>query len=873
MALRITQQSEDVVVEGEGSPIRVTQQSEDVVITDQGTGRVSQEGVHVIASPDAKLDVSQQGLLAIAKHDTKVQISQIGIYVLVPILHQQIITYSDRYPVFRLWVVDENDDFVADLTQYLVSAKLDFTEELKSATAVMQLDNTDGLFDQTVDGALSEYAAQRVIFNFKKGFRDPVTNDVTLYPAFWGRIRNTSLGYSRKGTEVINITLFDNLGDIVKQKIISPEYVNWQAVNIGYDLLTTYGKILPSKVLLDSSIDYVFPDVQFPEYFVADALQALFDPILYSVRTDYSGNIVAVPKIGTSVGGVGYLGYPDQLTEPSSGDIIKVLSDGTTIQDVQIESTSMEYTNQVHAMGKATDDIIVIGPEQMLFYEEDSSITANDSKVFQKFYGGSPGATNLQLAKDVYIDFSYSTNHQLDTAPRHIHIDALGDYRVYNEDPHWVGGIQVLAITSTFITYRIYGVQFSSGGGLSVRHHGGYDFSLIAYGKPVSSNANYINKYIDYNVHTVTHEDVTSRNIYSDQITYQVLNYPMAMSVPVTAYINGVAVGTNAADNSELTSVFKVRYQDGQIVFTNPLYKDWYADSHYTGGTTSSNSVSWILDALTLPAPAAVYSTARINDSHYIITGLQAGIGYTIRLHFADPVSNGSKQRIFTVYANGSPIVTDLDLWDTVKSSTRPYIEEVTGVSSDLSGNIDLFIGIHDPSTGLLDHIHNPSDPDYISTAVGPALICGIELFNASTPGPEIFTNNSGGTDILAPKPSVWVDYGYSPEQVSWGIQSMDINNPLITTDEQLIQTGTYWVNRSAWQRWPMNVILASEPIVYCGDLIKFFFPKKNTDYVMYVSKITRLSERPDPNQPNDDSNPDMDTYAGFLIYKKNRLS
>jgi len=871
MPIRVTQDSVDVVTEGEGSPIRVTQQNVDVVIEDDGGGVVSQVSIQAIGAADSALDVSQVGILAVAKHDTVAQLSQVGIYVLVPILHQEVFTYSDRYPVFRLWVVDENDDFIADLTQYLVSTKLDFTEELKAATATIQLNNEDGLFDDTLSGTLSAYVAQRTIFQLSKGFRDPVTNDVTLYPAFWGRVRSVDGDYARDGTEVVSVTLFDNLGDIVKAKIISPDYVGWQAVNIAKDLLVSYGRINTNKVLLDSSIDYTYEDVQFPEYYVADAVQALFDPILYSIRCDYSGNVTVVPKIGTSSGGYGIKGYPDQLTEPTSGQIIKVLPDGTTIQSINFGQTSMMYTNQVHVMGKATSDIIVIGPEQMLFYLQDSSIEANVSRTFQQFYGNNGGGTNLQLAKDIVIDFSYSTDHNLDTAPHHIIITEIGDYRVYNSDPHWVGGIKVLAITNTFVTYKIYGVQFSSGGGLSVRHHGGFDFSLICSGKPVSSNANYINKYVDYNVTNVTHEDVTSRNIYSDQITYQVLNYPMAMSVPVTVYINGVSVGTNAADNSQLTSVFKVRYQDGQIVFTSATYKNWYADAYFTGGSTQANGVAWIVDALTNPAPVAVYQTARNGNFHYHLTGLQAGIGYTLRLHFADPDSTGDRQRIFTVYVNGAPIVTDLDIYNTVESKTRPHIEEVTGVASDIDGNMDIFIGTIDPTTGLPDHIHDSSNPDYISSATRPGILSGFELFNGSTPGPEVVTVNSGGPDILANKPSVWVDYGYSPEQIDWGIQTQDINNPYLTTDSQLTQTGTYWVNRAAWQRRPFTVTLASEPVVYCGDLIKFYYPKKNTDYVMYVSTITRTSSRANPDTPNDNTNPDQDQYAGYLIYKRAR--
>jgi hypothetical protein len=62
----------------------------------------------------------------------------------------------------------------------------------------------------------------------------------------------------------------------------------------------------------------------------------------------------------------------------------------------------------------------------------------------------------------------------------------------------------------------------------------------------------------------------------------------------------------------------------------------------------------------------AVYQHARAGVSTYTIPGLTAGTQYTVLLHFAETYFTVAGDREFNVAINGTSVLTNLDIYDTV---------------------------------------------------------------------------------------------------------------------------------------------------------------------------------------------------------------
>src|SRR5262249_40181738 len=57
------------------------------------------------------------------------------------------------------------------------------------------------------------------------------------------------------------------------------------------------------------------------------------------------------------------------------------------------------------------------------------------------------------------------------------------------------------------------------------------------------------------------------------------------------------------------------------------------ADVDFAGGTTINHANTIDVSAVTNPAPAAVYQTARVGNFTYTVPGFTAGSSHTVRLH------------------------------------------------------------------------------------------------------------------------------------------------------------------------------------------------------------------------------------------------
>ena len=105
------------------------------------------------------------------------------------------------------------------------------------------------------------------------------------------------------------------------------------------------------------------------------------------------------------------------------------------------------------------------------------------------------------------------------------------------------------------------------------------------------------------------------------------------------------------------------------------------ADEDYSsGGTTYS-----VTNAITIPAsiaasaaPAAVYQDARQGVVTYTIPGLTAGTNYIVRLHFAELYFSAAGNRQFDVAINGTPVLTNFDIYATAGAAYTAVVEQYT---------------------------------------------------------------------------------------------------------------------------------------------------------------------------------------------------
>ena len=112
------------------------------------------------------------------------------------------------------------------------------------------------------------------------------------------------------------------------------------------------------------------------------------------------------------------------------------------------------------------------------------------------------------------------------------------------------------------------------------------------------------------------------------------------------------------------------------------------ADEDFSGGGT--NAVGSTLTNLTQPganaAPMAVYQHARAGTSTYTIPGLTAGTQHTVLLHFAETYFTATGGRAFNVAINGTPVLTNLDIFAIVGANAA-LVEEFT-TTANSSGDI-----------------------------------------------------------------------------------------------------------------------------------------------------------------------------------------
>ena len=137
---------------------------------------------------------------------------------------------------------------------------------------------------------------------------------------------------------------------------------------------------------------------------------------------------------------------------------------------------------------------------------------------------------------------------------------------------------------------------------------------------------------------------------------------------------------------------------------------DFSGDQYANGGSVASFSQPVAVSGVSGAAPEAVYQTKRTNRGsafYYTIPALQSGHTYTVKLHFADDLSNGAGQREFNVFLNGRQVLTNFDIFASAGNVRLKAVVKQFSQTPDANNEIVI---------------------EFAPTSKGAALISGIEI-------------------------------------------------------------------------------------------------------------------------------------------------
>lgn len=187
-----------------------------------------------------------------------------------------------------------------------------------------------------------------------------------------------------------------------------------------------------------------------------------------------------------------------------------------------------------------------------------------------------------------------------------------------------------------------------------------------------------------------------------------------------------------------------------------------FVADEYGAGGGNNGAVTSTID-LSQPganaAPMGVYQNGRVGVSTYTIPGLAAGAQYNVLLHFAETYFTTAGSRQFNVAINGTPVLTNLDVYATVGAdaalvkqfaATANASGQIVLAFTNGASNAPLIMGIEvrgipssctlvpaAPPTGLTATASSPSIVGLSWATVAPPPNCTItyNLYGSKTSG------------------------------------------------------------------------------------------------------------------------------------------
>jgi hypothetical protein len=121
------------------------------------------------------------------------------------------------------------------------------------------------------------------------------------------------------------------------------------------------------------------------------------------------------------------------------------------------------------------------------------------------------------------------------------------------------------------------------------------------------------------------------------------------------------------------------------------------ADTDNLGGTAYTSTATVDTTAVNSPAPESVYQSVRYGNFSYNIPNLTPNTQFQVRLHFNELYwgttlsgnDGGVGSRVFNVAINGSPALTNYDVYQAAGGANKAVVEEFTA-QSDAQGKISI---------------------------------------------------------------------------------------------------------------------------------------------------------------------------------------
>ncbi len=217
-------------------------------------------------------------------------------------------------------------------------------------------------------------------------------------------------------------------------------------------------------------------------------------------------------------------------------------------------------------------------------------------------------------------------------------------------------------------------------------------------------------------------------------------------------FVGNLSVSATGFDGKEQLHLLPIISEDATIfavncggsAYTGADGTQYLADTAYSGGSAYSNNAS----VLGTPDPT-LYSTERYGNSTYS-TPVPNG-DYLVTLHFAENYHQSTNSRKFNVFIEGSPYISNLDLYNTVGANTA-YVTEHQVSVTDGELNIEFVTVLEN---ALINAIKvttlSLNGEPVVNFSVTPTII---------TPGETVTVDASTSSDYDGTIVEYLVDYG-----------------------------------------------------------------------------------------------------------------
>jgi trimeric autotransporter adhesin len=169
---------------------------------------------------------------------------------------------------------------------------------------------------------------------------------------------------------------------------------------------------------------------------------------------------------------------------------------------------------------------------------------------------------------------------------------------------------------------------------------------------------------------TLLASGLTSTTYSNTSLTASTTHYYVVEAVDAA----GASVASTQASATTLSATSNeiVAINSGGPAVINTAGGDasFVADEYFIGGGSASSTNPVNTAGITNAAPVAVYQTERNGAFNYTVPGLAPGAQYTVLLHFAETYWTAAGQRVFNVAINGTPVLSNFDIYATAGANT-----------------------------------------------------------------------------------------------------------------------------------------------------------------------------------------------------------